>query len=113
MNELPNAPEVLFAAIVEDFLDNPDVTPPSNGRRFGSSGLKVHDRIFAMLAQGMLVVKLPKSRVETLITSGVGKPYDPRRDGRLMKEWVAIEPTSEAEWLTLAKEAMEFVATTR
>ena len=113
MNERPNTPDVLFAAIVEAFLDNPDVTPPSNGRRFGSTGLKVHDRIFAMLVRGMLVVKLPKSRVEALIASGAGQPYDPRHDGRLMKEWAAIDPTSEAEWLTLAKEAMEFVASTR
>jgi len=26
-----------------------------------------------------------------------------------MKEWVVIAPTAEADWLTLAREAMEFV----
>ncbi|MGH2460740.1 MAG: TfoX/Sxy family protein [Chloroflexota bacterium] len=105
--------EERFSAVVEEFLDNPNVTPPSNGRKFGSAGLKVHDRIFAMLSRGQLVVKLPKARVEALIASGAGQPYDPRRDGRLMKEWVAIAPASEADWLTVAQEAMEFVASAR
>jgi len=27
-----------------------------------------------------------------------------------MKEWVAIEPTSDEDWLPLAREAMRFVA---
>jgi hypothetical protein len=30
-----------------------------------------------------------------------------------MKEWVAVEPTSQAEWLPLAREALEFVASKR
>jgi hypothetical protein len=30
-----------------------------------------------------------------------------------MKEWLAVEPTSEAEWLPLAREAMAFVAAQR
>jgi hypothetical protein len=40
----------------------------------------------------------------------VWERFDPRHDGRLMKEWVAVESTSEEEWLSLAREAMEFVA---
>jgi hypothetical protein len=32
--------------------------------------------------------------------------------GRLMKEWVYVAATSQAEWLPLAQEAMEFVAAT-
>ena len=66
-----------------------------------------------MLVQGKLVVKLPKPRVDALIASGDGERFDPRHDGRLMKEWVAVESTSEEEWLPLAREAMEFVASKR
>lgn len=66
-----------------------------------------------MLVQGNLVVKLPKPRVDALIASGDGERFDPRHDGRLMKEWVSVEPTSEEEWLPLAREAMEFVASQR
>jgi len=106
----PVTPEERFATIVEALLSNPDVTPPSDGKRFGSSGLKIHNKIFAMLVGGKLVVKLPKPRVDALIASGDGERFDPRRDGRLMKEWLSLEPTSEEEWLPLAREAMEFVA---
>jgi hypothetical protein len=62
-----------------------------------------------MLVRGKLVVKLPKARVEAIIASGYGERFDPRKDGRLMKEWVCVEPTSEEGWLPLAREAMEFV----
>ncbi len=63
-----------------------------------------------MLVKGRLVVKLPRLRVDALIASGDGERFDPRHDGRLMKEWVSVEPTFEEEWLPLAREAMEFVA---
>lgn len=103
-------PEERFATVIEELLGNPGVTPPLEGKAFGSSGLKIHNKIFAMLVRGKLVVKLPKSRVDALVASGDGERYDPRQDGRLMKEWLALEPTSEADWLSLAREAMEFVA---
>ena len=104
------APEEHFATVVEELLDYPGVTPPSEGKAFGSSGLKIHNKIFAMLVRGWLVVKLPKARVDALVASGDGERYDPRQDGRLMKEWLTLEPSSEEEWLSLAREAMEFVA---
>src|SRR5947209_4494557 len=103
MSQPPITPEERFATIVEELLSNPDITPPSNGpqskKGFGSSALKVHNKIFAMLVEGRLVVKLPKHRVDALIASGAGERFDPRHDGRLMKEWVTIEPTSEEGWL--------------
>lgn len=110
-------PEERFAMIVEELLDNPDVTPPADGtqsrKMFGSSALKISGKIFAMLVQGKLVVKLPKSRVDALIASGDGDRFDPRHDGRLMKEWLVVEPASTVEWLPLAREAMEFVGSKR
>lgn len=102
-----------FLRIAEEFLSNPDVTSPLNEplpkKGFGSSGLKIHNKIFAMLVKDKLVVKLPKLRVDVLIASGYGERFDPRCDGRLMKEWITLEPTFQEEWLPLAKEAMEFV----
>ncbi len=106
-------PEERFATIVEELLNNSGVTPPSDGKGFGSSGLKVKNKIFAMLVSGKLVVKLPKLRVDALVASGDGERFDPRHDGRLMKEWITLEPTSQGEWLPLAREAMEFVASQR
>ena len=113
MSDSPITPEECFATVVEELLTNPGVTPPLDEKGFGSSGLKIHDKIFAMLVRGKLVVKLPKTRVDAIIASGYGERFDPRKDGRLMKEWVCIEPTSEEAWLPLAREAMGFVGSKR
>lgn len=94
-----------FEAIVEAYLGEPAI---SRGKMFGSSGLKVGNKVFAMLVKGKLVVKLPKERVTALVASGQGEQFDPGH-GRLMKEWVAVEPQSGSEWLDLAKEARAFV----
>lgn len=103
-----------YATIVQALLSHADVTLGTAGKRgFGSSALQVGGKIFAMLAGGTLVVKLPRQRVDALITSGDGARFDPRRDGRLMKEWLAVELTSDHDWLALAREAMEFVASKR
>lgn len=112
MSQREAAPEARFDAIVEALLGTPGVTPPEpegGSRKFGSSGLKVNGKIFAMLVRGDLVVKLPKKRVDTLIASGEGEHFDPRHDGRLMQEWLVLDSASSLEWLELAKEAMQFV----
>jgi len=62
MSHPPITPEERFATIVEELLSNPGVTPPSDGKGFGSSGLKIQNKIFAMLVRDELVVKLPKPR---------------------------------------------------
>jgi TfoX/Sxy family transcriptional regulator of competence genes len=107
-------PEERYASIVEVLDSRPDVSgesdDPASRHRFGSSELKVRGRIFAMLVRGRLVVKLPRQRVDALVATGVGERFDPRRDGRPMKEWLTIDPESEEPWLPLATEAMEFVA---
>jgi hypothetical protein len=111
MNQPPSNPEELYATIVEAMLSNfSDVTSDVSRKKFGSSGeLKIYNKIFAMLSKGKLVIKLPHQRVDELIASGKGKRFDPGH-GRLMKEWLALEPTTEMECLVLVKEAMAFVA---
>ena len=113
MNDAPNSPEERFEALVEEFISDSNVTLPDGPQpknRFGSSALRIHNKIFAMLTGGRLVVKLPKARVDALIASGDGERFDPRHDGRLMKEWFSLAPTSEQAWLPLAREALDFVA---
>ena len=73
-----------------------------------SLGLKVSGKIFAMLVRGDLVVKLPRERVAALVDAGLGEQFDPRRDGRLMKEWVVIAG-DEPPWVDVAREAHGFV----
>lgn len=75
--------------------------------------MKVHGKIFAMLSGGKLTLKLPAARVSALLTSGEGERFDPRKDGRQMREWVTLAPTYTGDWLPLAREAMEFVAGSR
>lgn len=95
--------------VVEAFLGKPGVTPPM-GRGFGSSGLRLHGKIFAMLAsKGAFVVKLPRQRVDELIASGNGE-YFGTGHGRVMKEWLSVAPLSDLDWLPLAEEAMAFAA---
>lgn len=106
-------PESDFAKIVAELGSKAGVTPPSadSGPRskFGSRGLKLNGRIFAMLSpEKRLIVKLPRLRVEALVASGDGVHYDPRHDGRLMKEWLVLKPSSKIKWLDLATEAMMF-----
>jgi hypothetical protein len=77
-------------------------------KAFGASALKVNGKIFAMEAQGRLVVKLPRGRVDELIASGEGLRFDPGH-GRVMKEWFSLYPGSGLDWDGLAREALAFV----
>jgi hypothetical protein len=70
--------------------------------------LKVRGKIFAMTMGADLVLKLPWTRVDELVDSAAGARFDPRRDGRVMKEWVVLRPGA-ADALDLAGEAHQFV----
>jgi hypothetical protein len=67
--------------------------------------------MFALLwGGGEYVVKLPNKRVIDLVASADGERFDPRHDGKLMKEWILVKPMSKREWPSLGKEAMRFVS---
>ena len=101
-------PAQAFEAVVAAFAKDRRVTPPAATRSaFGSNGLKVDGRIFAMLVRGALVVKLPRERVAELIESGRGDPFDAGK-GRPMKEWVTLRAPA-STWIELAREARRFV----
>src|SRR5438046_3159503 len=49
--------------------------------------LKVRGKIFAMTIGGDLVLKLPKESIDELVEQRRGTRFDPRKNGRVMKEW--------------------------
>jgi hypothetical protein len=100
--------EELFDRLVRGFADDAEVEPPKPGGAFGASALKVGGKIFAMVSQGSLVVKLPAARVQELIAGGEGAPFDAGK-GKPMKEWVRIDPARSGSWAQLAGEARDFV----
>ena len=78
------------------------------GKGFGSTGLKVDGKLFALVSsRGEYVVKLPRARVSELVSAGVGVLFDPGH-GRLMREWIALSG-NDGRWLELAKEARAYV----
>jgi hypothetical protein len=103
------SPEEYFADLVDLLADESGVTPPAPaGRAFGSSALKVNNKIFAMLSGGRLVVKLPADRVRTLGSADQGMSFDAGK-GKPMKEWLAVDTVNHRAWEALSREALEFV----
>jgi hypothetical protein len=101
-------PEERFDDLVSELLGTDGVTPPGSGGGFGSSAIRVQNKIFAMLVRGRLVVKLPKKRVDELVAAGEGVHFDANK-GTPMKEWLSLAPSSELPWSPLAREALDFV----
>jgi hypothetical protein len=103
------SPESRFEELITMFAREVDVSPPGEGKGFGSNTLRVRGKIFAMLVRGRLVVKLPKGRVDFLVQSGKGVRFDANR-GTPMKEWFSLNPASDLEWKSVAREALAFVS---
>jgi hypothetical protein len=103
---MPRTPEEIWRPIAAEELKLGGVT---GGTGFGrSEGLRIENRIYAMLVNGELVVKLPKARVDELVGAGVGLRFEPGT-GRVMKEWLSVPPSSSRRWKALVHEAKAFV----
>jgi hypothetical protein len=85
--------------------------PEATRRAFGSNGIKVDGKLFALFTKGTLVLKLPAPRVAALIDAGRGAPFE-TGGGRIMKEWVALRGGATG-WVALAREAHTFVAASK
>ena len=82
----PNSVSLRFSEVVQALTKESGVTFGSGKKGFGSSGLKITNKIFAMLSsKDEFVVKLPEERVARLVASGDGHQFDPGH-GRFMKE---------------------------
>jgi hypothetical protein len=102
----PRSPEEIWKPIAEAELATRGVT---GGTGFGrSEGLRISKKVYAMLVNGELVVKLPKARVDDLVDAGVGRRFDPGH-GRIMKEWLSVPPSASRRWKALVAEGKAFV----
>lgn len=54
--------------------------------------------------KGEFVVKLPRNRVDALVTARIGDRFDGGR-GRAIKEWLVVRECTHRLWLQLAREA--------
>lgn len=90
--------------------EDPDV---ERSRMFSSDGLKTrtNGKFFAAVSRERLLLKLPAARVDELVAAGDGQPF--HSGGRLMREWVLVEPADEAQCAAYLDEARGFVASKR
>jgi TfoX/Sxy family transcriptional regulator of competence genes len=95
----------LFDKLAAEDLAAPEV---SIGRVFRSDGLRVNDKIYAMLVVDRLVVKVPADTVAAMLASGEGEPFT--SGGRVMREWVTVRGVDAKAWRPLMAEARAFVA---
>ena len=106
--QAPPEPDRNFAPVAKAFARNRLVSL-EKGWGAGNVVLKTNAKIFAMTVKENLVVKLPAARVAALADQRAGRLFDPRGDGRLMKEWLVVVP-GKADWVALAKEAYQFIS---
>jgi hypothetical protein len=100
------SPQERFDDLVDELVGIDGVTPPVGGG-FGSHALRYRKKIFAMLVRGRLVLKLPRERVDELVSAGEGLRFDANK-GTPMKEWLALDGDSALDWSALAREALAF-----
>jgi hypothetical protein len=103
---MPRTPEQIWSPIAEAELATRGVT---GGTGFGrSEGLRISNKIYSMLVNGELVVKLPKERVDELVGAGVGRRFEPGT-GKVMKEWLGVPASASRRWKGFVAEAKAFV----
>jgi hypothetical protein len=102
----PRTPEQMWKPIADTELA---VRGVKGGTGFGrSEGLRISNKIYAMLVNGELVVRIPKARVDQLVDAGIGRRFEPS-PGRVMKEWLSLPSTASRRWRGLVVEARTFV----
>ena len=77
----------------------------TGGTGFGrSEGLRIENKIYAMLVNDELVVKLPRPNE----LGAVGRRFEPGT-GRVMKEWLSVPSSASRRWKALVHDAKAFV----
>ena len=104
----PLSNEQLFWDLVGSLqLENPRL---EEGTIMGGRCVRVAGEFLALVdfKGSGLVVKLPRERVDQLITEGVGRPFAPA--GKVFHEWVSIPDADPRQWHALLREGITFVS---
>lgn len=102
--------EEKYSKLVKALTKNADVVQPIGKKGFGRNALYFHGRIFVFLSsRKQLVLRLEPERVKELVISGEGICWDPRRDGRVFKNWVVFKRSSKKDWVPLAREGLNLL----
>ncbi|MEA2639700.1 MAG: hypothetical protein QOF51_1094 [Chloroflexota bacterium] len=80
------------------------------GQMFGMPCLKVRGKAFAGLYGDAMVFKLTGDAHARALTLAGARLFDPSGMNRPMKEWVEVPVTQAADWPTLARAALTYVA---
>jgi hypothetical protein len=106
----PPGAQQLFDELAAEHLGRPGVRL---GRIFHNEGLQVHTKLYAFMSKDRLVVKVPAAQALSLTSTGKAEAFEPR-PGRVMKEWVALDPPSSPgdrrRWRQLMADAHRYVA---
>src|SRR2546425_358302 len=104
LNTTPGAVDPRFARVIEAFAGDRQV---SQTRMFGSVGLKVKSKVFAIFYKGNFGARFPGEGVDDSVAAEKGDRFDPGQ-GRPAKEGVAVSKKS-PRGTGLAREAYQFV----
>lgn len=79
------------------------------GKTFGVPTLKINGKIFAGLQGNEMIFKLTGvAHAKAMKLKGT-KPFDPLKNGKVMKEWVQVPYAHRKEWHGLALSALKYV----
>ena len=104
MSRDPADPHELFDELAAEYLGRPGIF---HGRIWHHEGLKVNDKVFAMIVRDELVVKIPAAGAARLVATGDAVAFEPR-PGRPAKEWVVVGPAHVERWRGLIADGFDY-----
>jgi hypothetical protein len=108
MARTPLTPEALFWDLIDELREHDERV--EEGTIMGGRCARVAGEFLALVGYKVsgMVIKLPRQRVDELISEGVGEPFAPA--GKVFREWVAIATPDRRRWSKLLRESVAFVA---
>ena len=80
------------------------------GQMFGKPCLKINKKAFAAFFNGEMIFKLGQQEVNLLKDKYTGSVnWDPSGKNRAMKDWLQVPTDYSDDWITLAKQALDYV----